>query len=276
MTRREVERELAGTRRLLRYLSSGRARIAGEGRSDHAAVALVRDGEGVRRFRADVLGAAVERGLVVRERGYVSLDASGRAWLKRAMCGGDAFAAQHGDRRNEMREVEGETCEVTVNLAESPLAGLARVKRRDGSPFLDGPLVAAGERLRIDFTRGGLLPGLSANWETGAGRGACRGAGGATDLTDAALGARIRVEHALRAVGPDLAGVLLDVCCFLKGLETVERERDWPVRSAKLMLRTALAALDRHYNPERTELPAAMRRIHRWGAPGYRPSLRQA
>ena len=66
----------------------------------------------------------------------------------------------------------------------------------------------------------------------------------------------MRVEHALRAVGPELGGVLVDVCCFLKGLEAVKREREWPARSAKLMLCTALAALDRHHNPERFEAGA--------------------
>ena len=155
-----------------------------------------------------------------------------------------------------------------------PLAGLARLKRKDGSPFLDAPLIAAGERLRIDFTRGQLQPRVSANWEASVSSGGARGANGVAELSDAALGARMRVERALKAVGPDLSGVLVDVCCFLKGLETVEREREWPVRSGKLMLRTALSALDRHYRPEAGEPErAGQRRAHRWASAGYRPSL---
>ncbi|WP_431322771.1 DUF6456 domain-containing protein [Rhizobium sp. YTU87027] len=74
----------------------------------------------------------------------------------------------------------------------------------------------------------------------------------------------------MEAMGPELAGVALDVCCFMKGLEAVERERQWPVRSAKLMLRTALMALSRHYNPP---TPARRPRMEHWGAEGYRPEL---
>lgn len=162
-----------------------------------------------------------------------------------------------------------------VNTAESPLAQLVRRKGRDGRPFLAAAEFAAGERLRADYTVGRFMPRLGVNWEApvAAGRRA-GGMNGVAELTDAALAARVRVEKALAAVGPELSGVLVDVCCFLKGLETVEMERSWPVRSAKIMLKSALAALARHYEEGR---PAPRERgVLHWGAEDYRPSIRRA
>ncbi len=127
---------------------------------------------------------------------------------------------------------------------ESPLTRLASRKGPDGRPFLAAHEVAAGERLRVDFTRGGLLPSVTQRWDDAPRTGA---RSGPADVSDAVLDCRRRVELAMRAVGPELSGVLLDVCCFLKGTERVEAERQWPARSAKLMLKTGLAALARHY-----------------------------
>jgi hypothetical protein len=103
----------------------------------------------------------------------------------------------------------------------------------------------AGERLRADFTRAHLMPRITANWSASVATGA-RGASPAT-FTETVIGARQRVRTALDAVGPEFSGLLVDVCCFLKRLEEVERERSWPLRSAKVVLQLGLDRLARHY-----------------------------
>ncbi|MEQ1933494.1 MAG: DUF6456 domain-containing protein [Fimbriimonadaceae bacterium] len=135
--------------------------------------------------------------------------------------------------------------DVTVNEAESPLAWLVRRKGRDGRALIEPEQFLAGERLRSDFTRAQLMPRTTSNWNAAVASGA-RGAS-PSSFTDAVIGARQQVRHALDAAGPEFSGLLLDVCCFLKGLADVERERNWPLRSAKVVLQLGLTRLARHY-----------------------------
>jgi len=151
--------------------------------------------------------------------------------------------------------------EPRVNQAESPLAWLRHRRETNGEPFLDAACFAAGERLRQEITVAGLLPRVTADWSSVA-----RGGGGRGLLpTEAVTAARQRVRQAFDAVGQELAGLLLDVCGFLKGLEEVERDRRWPPRSAKIVLRLALTSLARHYGLEAQAAgPARSRGIRRW------------
>lgn len=134
---------------------------------------------------------------------------------------------------------------VIVNRAESPLAWLAARHGRDGKPLLAPHCAAAGERLRADLERAAMLPRMGIDWTRPPGE---RGGGPLRFLPgDTALAARQRCDAAFAAVGSDLTGLLIDVCGFLKGLSTIELERGWPPRSARIMLEFALTRLAGHY-----------------------------
>jgi len=251
----------------LAAVANGKCRIApGDGPE---AICLA-DAEGGRhRTASAVLRALVRKALVQRDHDRLVLTEAGRALVRRRRSDADPFRTQH----QELDLIEVETPEgratALVNLAESPLGQLMRRRTRDGQTFLTRREFEAGERLRGDYTRAQMMPRLGANWEQPIATG--RRGGTAADLSDGAIAARMRVERAIDAVGPELSGVLVDICCFLKGLETVESERGWPVRSAKLMLKTALGALSRHYEPPGTERRRSQ--IISWGSEGYRPSI---
>ncbi len=90
--------------------------------------------------------------------------------------------------------------------------------------------------------------------------------------SDLVLAAKERMNLALDAAGPEFSGLLLDVCCFLKGLEIVERERGWPRRTSKVVLGLALDRLARHYGivkiTGRTRAP-----LRSWQADDARPTM---
>ena len=136
---------------------------------------------------------------------------------------------------------------VTVDEAESPLAWLARRRGRDGRALIAPHQFQAGERLRADFTRAHLMPRTTADWSSPMVSGRRGPSGGVADFTDVTITARQRVNAALDAVGPEFSGLLVDLCCFLRGLEDIERARGWPARSAKVVLQLALDRLARHY-----------------------------
>ena len=163
-----------------------------------------------------------------------------------------------------------------VNDAESPLGWLKSRKDRNGRPLISDPQFEAGERLRADYWFARLSPRVTANWSALAPSGRMR-RGAPTDaagLRDEVLAAKERVMRAIEAVGPDLAGVLIDICCELKGLEDAEKSRGWPQRAGKVVLQLALNRLARHYG---LDVPDETRRrrkgIRRWGSEDYRPTL---
>ncbi|MGB6915597.1 MAG: DUF6456 domain-containing protein [Pseudolabrys sp.] len=159
-----------------------------------------------------------------------------------------AFRAQHLVLSQRQIVIDLGRVSVVVDEIESPISWLARRRGRDGRPLIEVHQLQSGERLRADFTRALLMPRTISNWSNPLA--AARHGGGterADSLTETIVAARQRVRHALDAVGPEFSGLLVDVCCFLKGLEGIERERAWPARSGKIVLQLALDRLARHY-----------------------------
>lgn len=134
------------------------------------------------------------------------------------------------------------------NDCESPLHWLSRRRDRNGKPLITNAQLTAGERLRADFTYGAMMPSITSNWSAVPGcTTSCQGSDKELELRDGQLRARERFRSAIAAVGPEFSGLLVDVCCYLKGLEEVERASGWPQRSAKIVLLLGLNALARHY-----------------------------
>jgi hypothetical protein len=207
-----------------------------------------------------VLRAENGRAIVISEPGRQFLRRGSAAELE------EGFRNQHAEIATGTIMEETGPAKVAINAAESPLDWLRRRKDRDGQPLIDLASYEAGERLRRDLTSGGMMPSVTARWEGGIGSsgGALRDPAAATD---AVIAARQRVRNAMAEVGQDFADLLLDLCGFLKGLETIERERHWPPRSAKVVVRLALRRLAQHYGLE-TEArgPARSRGLRTWVA----------
>lgn len=177
--------------------------------------------------------------------------------------------AQHGEFA--LRAMSHGASPVVVDEAESPLGWLARRKGRDGAPFLQPAQVEAGERFRRDIEIARIRQRVTSDWSGAAGS----GRRGPQDLnvSDLAIAARQRLGRAADAVGADLNNLLIDVCGLQKGLELVERERSWPPRSAKVVLKIALDRLAAHYGLGSQAQGPERGRLRGWGADDYRPRI---
>lgn len=218
----------------------------------------------------------LDRDLLERHRGQLILSDTGRAWLRRTTEAEDAYREQHQLLSLAEREVDGVRRQVLVNEAESPLGWLKSRKDRNGRPLISDTQYEAGERLRADYWLAQLSPRLTANWSSLAPAKRLRRSAPSNHagFSDNALAAKQRVLRALAEVGPELAGVLIDICCELKGLEDAEKANGWPQRAGKVVLQIALTRLARHYGLLGNEAAGRVSRgLRHWGSEDYRPTL---
>jgi hypothetical protein len=231
-----------------------------------------------KKVSADLVKELLVRDWIESSSDGYKISKSGVAWLRRVLSSNDEFRLQHQTHCKVFKtDADGKLESYIVNECESPLGWLRRRKNRQGKPLISDEQFMAGERIRADFWRAQMTPRVTQDWSQAPlyGRRRRSANDGSPGLTDSALAAKKRVMKALEAIGPELAGVIIDVCCHLQGIEEAEKMHGWPQRSGKVVLQIALTRLARYYGLIGTSdlIGPITRRIGHWGCENYRPTM---
>ena len=160
--------------------------------------------------------------------------------------------------------------------AESPLLRLFQRKDAGGKAYIDTHQFAAGEKLRSDFERAHLAPRVVSAYAESAGSGGRHWQMSDNSLEKTSLGtlaARDRLHAAFAEMGPELSGILYQVCCLAAGFETAEAALNLPVRSGKAVLALGLTRLARHYGIVKLHRPKSRDQTAHWAMDDYRPKI---
>ena len=160
--------------------------------------------------------------------------------------------------------------------AESPLLRLFQRKDNTGKSYIDARQFAAGEKLRTDFERAHLAPRVTAAYAESSGSGGRHwqmSDNGIERIHLGAIEARDHLRGAFEAVGPELSGILYQVCCLASGFESAEAILNLPQRSGKAVLALGLTRLARHYGFLKVYRPKDSSKISHWAMDDYRPAI---
>lgn len=164
-----------------------------------------------------------------------------------------------------------------VDCQESPLQRLLKNKPQSGENYFSTDMVRAGEKLRRDYEKAHLSQRVTVNYaaaESGSSRHWQFSDNAILRLADDVFEARQRVHEALDTVGPELSGLLLQVCCMTTGLEAAERVLSLPRRSAKAVLALGLTRLARHYGFRERLRHAGPTQIGHWAVADNKPRIK--
>jgi hypothetical protein len=155
--------------------------------------------------------------------------------LRRAKSGQPAHMPDARPRSERVKKGPGQGAASMRVAPEGSLAWLRRRKDKDGQALITEPQFSAGERLAADFWHAQLAPRVTADWSgIAASRRTRRAAPGVgVEMGDHVVAARQRIQRALDSVGPELAGILVDVCCHDVGLEAAGRAQGWPAKGSQ-------------------------------------------
>lgn len=225
----------------------------------------------------DLMTDFFSQGILEEEEINAPLSTAGRTLIRRLLLNDGEFLGQHQFRCDEILLQDGIKKQVLIDHKESPLSWLAKRKSKNGRPLLDKHQFASGERLRATFEKSQMSPNITLNWDrlTSSLSKHDKNSFNEVLLSDAVLTAKQNYYAALDAVGPELSGILVDICCEHRGLEDAEKRNGWPKRSGKIILSMALTRLARYYGFISPPSPKinSIGKISHWGSKDYRPNI---
>ncbi len=226
---------------------------------------------------AEIMKDFFARGILDEKETRAPLSSAGRTLIRRILLNGGETLGQHQTRHQETLLKDEVSKQVTVDYQESPLTWLFKRKNKNGRPLIDTHQFASGERLISTYEKALMAPQVTQNWDRLASSLSKHNKNNFKELTlsEAALSAKQNYITALDAVGPELSGILVDICCEQRGLEDAEKRNGWPKRSGKIILGLALTRLARHYGFISTPQPIFQNSgtIGHWGDEDYRPTI---
>ncbi len=228
----------------------------------------IKDGNDVRSGCSLSIGEVeklVSSGILVLEDGKCFASDTAATWLKRQLSDGTGFGEQH-------RQIEKSREGLCLNLRESALRILA-TKTKGKPAFLLPHHLAAANRIHVLFMRTQMIQRTTMSYDPGRVGGKNSGSFVTPDLADSAVDAKKQLFKMLEMLPADCAGVIMDVCGFQKGLQLIETERQWPRRSAKLILRIGLEQLAVQFGLSNIATGAKSTGSRSWMQPGYQADL---
>jgi Domain of unknown function (DUF6456) len=188
-----------------------------------------------------------------------------RGWLKRKL-------SQSGDPADQHRFVVTKNGSAPLNLNESPLTRLS-ISVNGTRPFLQPHHVESGERVRRLFERARMLQRTTMSYDPNRLPDSSRSGDTGGDLSGSAMDARRELARLREILAEDCASAVFDVCGYMKGLQTIELERNWPRRSAKLVLRVGLEQLASYFGLSAVATGRPSRKTRHWADAGARPHI---
>lgn len=187
-------------------------------------------------LEAHIVDALISQGVLQRRKQVLQTTSDAPNWLRRQKL----WLAQPDPSTPQMDAVQSDPTKL-------PQVGNGQLNRlfshNAKKAILSADHILAAHRLERLIERAMLMPKITRDYrDLSMSLGQSKGSG-QHDISDMAADARKELARLYQQLPPDCMSALMDICGFGKGLQEIEATRNWPRRSAKLVVKIGLDQL---------------------------------